>query len=141
MAEQRSRYTKRQKVAAIVAAELTTAKAAAKSTGIPETNIRRWRDDPEMAQYSAKTREEIAEDARALSARVLESIRERLGEFDPRDLSVLFGILTDKSQLLAGQPTERTETRDITATRPDHEKDALADAIDEWLKERADAPA
>ena len=141
MAEQRRRYTKRQKVAAIVAAELTTAKAAAKSTGIPETNIRRWRDDPEMAQYSAKTREEIAEDARALSARVLESIRERLGEFDPRDLSVLFGILTDKSQLLAGQPTERTETRDITATLPDHEKDALADAIDEWLKERADAPA
>ena len=141
MAEQRRRYTKRQKVAAIVAAELTTAKAAAKSTGIPETNIRRWRDDPEMAQYSAKTREEIAEDARALSARVLESIRERLGEFDPRDLSVLFGILTDKSQLLAGQPTERTETRDITATLPDHEKDALADAIDEWLKERSDAPA
>ena len=62
-----------------------------------------------------------------------EKIRSRIDEFEPRDLSVLWGILTDKAQLLSGAATSRTETRALTDSLADHEKEALADAIDEWL--------
>jgi transposase-like protein len=130
------RYTARQKASAVTMALISNASAAAEQTGIPERNIRRWQDDPEMAEYAAKTREEIAEEARALGVKVLAEIKDRLKEFDPKDLSILWGILTDKSQLLAGQATSRTETRDITATLDDHEQAALRHAIDEWLSQR-----
>lgn len=121
---------------------LTSVAAASEATGIPATNIRRWRDDPEMAEYGEKTREEIAEEARALSVKVLAEIRGRLGEFDPKDLSVLWGILTDKAQLLSGGATNRTETRDLTARLDEAQAAQLMDDIDEWLAARkSDADA
>ena len=64
-----------------------------------------------------------------------EAIRARLPEFEPRDLTILYGVVADKAQLLSGEPTQRTEHRDMTAALTDHEKDALADAIDAFLKD------
>ncbi len=113
------RYTKRQKIAAVVTAELTSNLAVQQATGISETNIRRWRDDPEMAKYVDKTREELAEGTQMLAHRALEAIVAKLPDFEPRDLVTLFGVMVDKTQLLSGAATARMESRDITGTLSD----------------------
>ena len=135
MAERR-RYTKRQKATAVIAAEMSSVAAAAEQTGIPRTSIMNWMDDPEMVELRQKTREELASDSMALAHKALGEIKRRMPEFEPRDLTILFGVLTDKGSLLSGHATERSETRDLTAHLDDHESDALSDAIDDWLKER-----
>jgi hypothetical protein len=137
---QQRRYTKRERIAAIVAAEMTSNLGAAQALGIPETNVRRWRDDPELAKYGEKTREELAAGSMMLAHRALEAISARIGEFEPRDLVILLGVAVDKSQLLAGAATQRTETKDITARFTDHEMDMLADAIDDEIKRRETVP-
>ena len=136
MAERR-RYTKRQKVTAVIAAEMSSTLAAAESAGIPRKTLAYWMDDPEFAALRQKTREELGEESKALAHKALGEIQRRLPEFEPRDLTVLYGVLTDKAQLLAGQATGRTEHRDLTGNLPDHEAEALAEAIEEWLKARA----
>lgn len=131
MAQTRRRYGTKTRVKSVTQALATSVAAASRATGIPESNIRRWKDDPEMAEYGAKTREEIAEESRALSVKVLAEIRERLPEFDPKDLAVLYGILVDKGQLLAGDATSRTEHRDLTTELNDHERETLTQIIRE----------
>jgi len=135
----RRRYSKVEKVAAIVTAEMTNATAASAATGIPETNIRRWQDDPTLAEYGAKTREELAEVSKAIANlaghKLLVAIRD--DRLEPRDLLMAYGVGVDKSQLLSGGVTERTETRDISMD--DHERQILRDAIDEHLKEPSGA--
>jgi transposase-like protein len=141
MAETRQhrRYPKREKAAAVAAALASSTLAAAEAQGIPESTLRGWMHDPAFAELREKTRATIAEEAKVAAQLFLAEIIKKREMFEPRDLVIAFGVLTDKSQLLAGEPTERTETRDLSAALPDHEKDALADAIDTFLKERADA--
>lgn len=134
MSERRT-YTKRQKVTAVIAAEMTSQKAAAETTGIPVTTIAYWMDQPEFVALRAKTREDLAEESMALAHKTLGEIQRRLAEFEPRDLTILYGVLTDKGQLLAGQPTGRTETRAITDGLDDHEKAALRKVLDAVLEE------
>jgi hypothetical protein len=135
MAASNRRYSKAQKVAAVIQAEMTTPTAAALASGIPETNIRRWKDDPELAQYGAKTREEIAEGARMIAALAVDKIAEaiRNDKFEPRDLLIAFGLAVDKSQLLGGQATTRTET--LTDGMDDHERQALRKVLAEAISE------
>jgi len=113
------RYTKRQKIAAVVTAELSSNLAAERSTGISEANIRRWRDDPTLAKYIDQTREELSEGSVLLAHRALELISRRMDEFEPRDLTILFGVMVDKAQLLSGGATARTELRDISGSLTD----------------------
>src|SRR5512147_2772645 len=94
------RYTKRQKATVVIAAEMSSVAAAAESSGIPESTVRYWMDNPELAELRAKTREERAHAAATMSLLVLAEIRRRLPEFEPRDLSVLYGIMVDKGQLM-----------------------------------------
>ena len=145
MAETRHprRYTRRQKATAVIAAEMSSLTQAAEKSGIPKSTLKGWMDDPRLAQLRTKTREEMAEDALRLAHLAYTALAQKImaGEVDGRDLVTAYGVAVDKGQLLAGQATERTETRDITATLPDHEKDALADAIDEWLKSRESVDA
>lgn len=133
------RYSQKSKMAAVIAAEMTSVKAAAESAGIPERTLGYWFDSPEFAEVRAKTREDLAEESMAMAHTVLGEIKRRINEFEPRDLSVLLGILVDKGQLLSGHATSRSETRDITDTLDDTEREALRNAIDEYLK-AADVP-
>ena len=128
------RYSKRSKVAAVIAAEMTSVKAAAETHGIPERTVGYWFDSPDFAEVRAKTREDLAAESMGMAHTVLGEIKRRLPEFEPRDLSVLYGILTDKGQLLSGAATSRTETRDLTDALDDHERQNLRDAIDAYLK-------
>lgn len=134
MTERRPRqYTKRKKTTVMVAALATNPHAAAEAHGVPDSTVRYWLESDEFATLRDKTREQIGEGARALSVKILGEINRRLPEFEPRDLTVLYGVLTDKSQLLTGQATGRTEHRDLTAELSDHE----TDAIESWLHDLA----
>jgi hypothetical protein len=112
---------------------MTSAAAAARSTGIPERNITRWRDDPAMAEYVQKTRDALADDIRIAAAVAWDQLIKRIrsGDIETRDLIVAAGVAVDKSQLLTGGATSRTEARDLTGTFSDERVAALIREADE----------
>ncbi len=135
MAERR-RYTKRQKAAAVVNAELSSTMAAAEKTGIPESTIRYWLDDPRFASLRAKTREENVAGFSVLMQMAQARLEALIPTMEARDLITLMGVSTDKSQLLSGAATARSEHRDLTDTLDDGEREALRKAIDRELATR-----
>ncbi len=141
MPGQRRSYTKRQKLTAVIAADMTSTLAAAEATGIPRTSINNWLDDPEIVSLRQNARQMLAEEMGVIARLATQKLGEaiRAGRLEPRDLIMAAGMATDKSQLLAGQATSRTETRDLTETLDDHERAALRDILDDVLRE-AEAP-
>ncbi len=131
----RRRYTARTKITSVIAAEMTTNVAAAKAIGANESVVRYWMHDPAFAIYREKAREELGPEGIALAHKVLGEILRRLPEFEPRDLSTLYGILIDKAQLVTGEATSRTETKAITSGLTDHESAAMRKLLDEALAE------
>lgn len=134
------RYTQRQKATAVMAATVTNVTAAAESQGIPEATVRYWMDRPEFAHLRAKTREDAAKGFTVLMHLAQARLTELVPTMEPRDLTVLLGVATDKAQLLSGGPTDRTETRDITDF-DDHESEILGDVVRTELARRADGQA
>ena len=137
----RVRRSRQIKLAVVRTAEAVGVSEAARLSGVPRTTITEWMSTPENVIYRQKTREDLAEEARVMAHATLATIQARLAEFDPRDLSVLFGILVDKGQLLSGAATARVETRELTDALNDHERQTLRDAIDAFLKEADAVPA
>lgn len=126
MTTRRRRYSKTEKVAAVLAADASSVKAASEATGVPESNIRDWRDKPEFADLRANAREGMAEDALMVARLAWRKLGNAIAndELEPRDLVIAAGMATDKSQLLNGAATSRTEARDITGTISDAELSA-----------------
>ena len=120
------RYTKREKVVAVLAADASSTLAAAEATGIPRTTIIEWMDRPEFVELRQNAREGMAEDALMVARLAWKKLGQAIanGELEPRDLVIATGMATDKSQLLNGGATNRTEARDITGTISDAELDA-----------------
>ncbi len=118
-----------------MAAAMVNASAAAEQTGIPRTTIQRWIDQPWAVELRQKTAEDLGDEMRVLAMLAAEKLTEavRCGKVSARDLIPLMGVAVDKAQLLSGRPTGRTEHRDLTGTLDDHEREALADAIQGWL--------
>ena len=119
----RRRYTRSEKVAAIVAAEASTVLAAAEQTGVPRRTLRDWLTTPEYAIYRQNAREAMAEEAQFVARLAWQALGEAIqaGKLDGRDLVMAAGMATDKAQLLSGGATARTEARDITGTLSDAE--------------------
>lgn len=115
------RYTKRQKLATVMAAEMTSLTETAETTGIPKSTIKHWLDDPEMAQLRTKTREDMADDLKVVSHLawnfVARSLRE--GTMEPRDAIFAAEKATNLQILMTGGATSRTETRDISSSLSD----------------------
>lgn len=115
------RYTKTQKAQAVAAATMTNTEAASESTGIPQSTIRYWLDQPEFAELRTKTRDEVGEQFWAAIQMGLKEVANGLR--DPlaplRDKATALGILYDKHALLTGGATGRTESRDITGSLSD----------------------
>lgn len=134
----RRRYSKRQKLATVMAAEIVGVTEAARQAGIPKQTLDYWMDDPFFGPYRTKARESMAEEVGVVVhlawQRVAEALRE--GTLEPRDALFAADKATTLYQLVSGQATARTETRDITDTMTPEARDALADEIDAWLKER-----
>ena len=128
------RYSRKTKATAIVAATLSNATAASEELGIPESTLRYWLDSPEFAELRRKTREETAEGWSVLGHLAQAELRKRVPTMEARDLVILAGLATDKASLLQGHATSRTETRDVTDTLNDTEREALRNAIDDYLR-------
>lgn len=137
-------YSKHRKAEAVVLADqLGSSESAGQLLHIPSRSIRRWQDDPEMAEYVQKTRDALADDIRAAAALFWSTLvgRVRSGDIDTRDLIIASGVAIDKAQLLSGGATSRTEHRELTEGLDDHERAALRDAIDAWTAGGAAAAA
>lgn len=117
----RRRYTKAQKASAIVAAEASSVLAAAEATGVPQSTLRYWMDDPKFAYLRDNAREAMAEEAQVVARLAWQKLGQAIAndELEPRDLVMAAGMATDKSQLLNGGATARSESRDITGTITD----------------------
>lgn len=135
------RYTKVQKAEAVGASLAMGVRAAADKLGVPESTIRRFREDPEMAQLRAETKAEVASDVWGAFQQGVRRISELIPQTDDiAKVAVATGVLYDKFALIAGHATERTETRDVTAKLDDAGLEELTTSIDEWLAARkADA--
>ena len=138
---QHRRYTRKQKLAAVLAAEVGGVTQAAEATGIPKQTIDYWLDDPYFGPFRTKAREDMAEEVKAVAhlawQRVAEALRS--GALEPRDALFAADKATTIYQLVTGQATERTEHRDLIADFDDHERDQLEAWLHELAKERADA--
>lgn len=135
------RYTKVQKAQAVAEAERTSLTAAAESSGIPITTLKYWFDHPEFADVRTKTREELAGGSIAMAVIAQGELirRIRSGKISDQALVAAYGVGIDKAQLLSGAATSRTESRDLTASLDDHEKEVLRDLIDSLdLEEESD---
>jgi hypothetical protein len=106
---------------------------ASKATGIPERTIRLWMDQPEYAELRAKTRDELAEGFKALAHLAMTSLLDqvRAGLVEPRDLTILLGVATDKHLLMSGDATSRTEHRTLGDELDDHERAALKGILED----------
>lgn len=116
---------RRQKLAAVLAADMVGVVAAAKQTGLPESTIRYWRDKPEFAEIRARTREELADEVKAVAHLAWQRVAESMMTMEPRDAIFAAEKATTLLQLLSGQATGRTEHRDLTESFDDHEWEAL----------------
>lgn len=119
------RYTRKQKANVVMTAAATSVLAAAESSGVPRSTIRYWLEDPIYAELRQKTREEASEGWQVVGHLALARIRELIPTMEPRDLVILAGVAVDKSQLLSGGATSRSETRDLTTAFDDQEWDSL----------------
>jgi hypothetical protein len=140
---QRRRYTKKEKAAAVVEAERTSLTAASESSGIPITTLKYWFDHPEFAEVRSKTREDLAEGSIVMAVIAQGELirRIRSGDISDQALVAAYGVGIDKAQLLSGAATSRTESRAITDSLDDHEKEWLRDLIDGIEAEAEAEPA
>lgn len=133
------RYTKAEEATAVGVAVAEGQRAAADKLGIPLSTIHQWYHRPEYEQMRTTAREDVAE---SMWTGVQLGVAAMVKSLDDpkvplRDKTDATSMLTEKYLLLTGQATSRHETRALTEGLDDHEKTALRDAIDEWLKEKA----
>ena len=128
----RRRYTKAEKLSAVLAAEMTGVVAVQEQSGIPESTIRYWMDQPEFAEYRAKAREDLKDEITVVAhlawQRVAEGLKDRT--FEPRDALFAAERATTQYLLMSGEATTRSETRSVTDDLGDDEKQRLRNWID-----------
>ena len=127
----RRRYTRRQKLSAVLAADMTGVIATEEATGIPESTIRYWMEQPEFAAYRAKAREDLKDEITVVAhlawQRVAEGLHKNL--LEPRDALFAAEKATSQYLLMSGEATGRLETRDLTDDITDDERARLRDWI------------
>jgi transposase-like protein len=127
------RYPKHQKLAAVMAAEMTSLTETAETTGIPKSTIKYWMDDPEFAHVRTKTREDLADEIKTVAHLAWQHVAQALrsGQMEPRDAIFAAEKATSLQILMTGGATARTETRDITGSLEDTDvRDAIRAAED-----------
>src|SRR6185503_7507849 len=132
----RRRYTRTQKAEAVGLSVVEGTRPAAERLGVPVSTLHSWREQPEFAQLRTQKKDDVAADVWAAFQKGIRRIEELMPVTeDMAKVATATGILYDKFALMSGQATARTETVKLTDGLDDHEKDALRDAIDKWLKE------
>lgn len=134
----RPRRTMTEKAAVVGLALVKGQRAASEETGVPLTTVHDWVHRPEYEQLRTTAREDVAAQMwAAAQLGIAEMVKSLQDPRTPlRDKTDAASMLTEKYLLLRGEATTRTEHRDITDELTPEQKDALADAIDEWLRGR-----
>ena len=134
----RRRYTKRQKAELVGRAEVEGVRPTARAARVPVSTLESWRTRSEFAQMRTEKREEVIADLYAVFQQGVRRIADLLPVTDDMSkVAIATGIIYDKFALMSGQVTARTELLNPTEGMNDGEKQALSDAIDEWLKAKA----
>lgn len=127
----RRRYAKKEKLAAVMAAEMAGLTQASEQTGIPKSTLAYWMERPEFAQVRTKTREDLADEIKVVAHMAWQAIAESLrqGTMEPRDAIFAAEKATSLQLLMSGDATSRTESRDISGTLSDAEvREAIREA-------------
>ena len=123
-------YSDNQKAAALLTLETNGGNVArtARETGIPRKTIEEWSKGQGVTNDVAEIRRENRPDLLALLKdelyAVMELMPEKRANADYKDLARTMGILVDKIQLLAGEPTQRNVV-DMTLRVPELPEDTL----------------
>ena len=125
--------SQKQKLAAVMAAEMVGVRKAAEQTGIPKQTISDWINDPKYGHFRTKTREDLAEEVKVVAHLAWKRVAETLPMMEPRDAMFAAEKASTILQLVTGEATQRTEHRELTESLDDHERELLSAAIDEWL--------
>lgn len=132
---ERRRYSARTKARAVGIAVVEGVTEAERQLAIPKQTIDYWlRQDERFGHLRTRAREEVAEDFWTGVQVGLEEVTKGLRTDAPlKDKAAALGVLYDRFALLTGDPTARTENREVEAGLKDHESEALRKAIDEAL--------
>jgi transposase-like protein len=137
---QRRRYTKPQKLAAVMAAEMGGVTEAGRQTGIPKETIQYWLTRPEFAQFRTKAREDMAEEIKVVAhlawQRTAEALRD--GSMEPRDVLFAAEKATNLQLLMSGEVTSRAET--VSPSLPPEVQRALRERFAEVARSAAGDP-
>lgn len=129
------RYTAKEKAQAVGIAIVDGQTIAQEVTGIPKTTIDYWLNKPEFVPLRTTARAKVIEDLWVGVQVGLDAVIRAFAEDAPiHQKAEAFKVIAERYVLLNGEATARTETRSLTEGLDDHEKQTLADAIDEWLK-------
>ena len=121
--------SKRVKLAAVMAAEMSGVVQASRQTGIPATTIEYWLHKPEFAEVRTRTREDLADEIRVVAHLAWKRLAETLPTMEGRDAVFAAEKASTLLQLVSGQATARTETRDVPVF-DDHELEELRRAVE-----------
>lgn len=117
--------SKRVKLAAVMAAEMSGVVVASKQTGISESTIRYWAQKPEYAEIRAKTREDLAEEVKIAAHVTWARVVELAPTMEARDAIFASEKAATIMSLLSGDATSRTEHRELVDGMDDHEREVL----------------
>lgn len=120
MTREYRKYDKRTKLAAVMAADMVGVVQAEKQSGIPESTIRYWMDQPWFAEIRAKTREDLADEIKTVAHLAWQRTAEalRAGTMEPRDVLFAAEKATTLNLLMAGEATGRIENVNLTDDLP-----------------------
>lgn len=121
------RYDQKQKLSAVLAADLVGVTAAAEQTGIPHQTISYWLDDPKFSDIRRKTREDLADEIKTVAHLAWQRVAQTIGQMEPRDALFAAEKATSLQLLMSGEATARTESRELTEPIVD---DAALDAAE-----------
>lgn len=134
----RRRYSRKQRAEAVGLSVVAGRAEAVRRTGIPESTLRYWEEDPEFAELRARKKDDVALEVWAAFQTGVRRIVELVPLTDDMTkVATATGILFDKYALMTGHATERTESRDLTATFDDGEREAMERFLHDLAQEHA----
>jgi transposase-like protein len=135
---QRKGPTTKDRLVAVVASEMYGVSEVARAIGTTNTKLRRWRSEEELLPYLLAARSQIIGQVTEVSekawAETLKRVISAPGDIPTRDLLAIASEATNKMQLMSGQATSRSETRDVTDGIDDAEMQVIVDAARRHLE-------